>query len=378
VGLSDDIYRYLWEGHLQHQGVNPYLFSPDSPDLINHRTNWWDRVNHPDIQSPYPPFAQIIFFVVTFVTTDLSTLIIIFRVLMISFDIAIIVIIKRLLIIFNLPEKRIIIYAWSPLVLFEISGNAHIEVVAIFFLLLSVFFILKSPQLQRYQIYSGISLALAFLVKFFPIVIFPFLFLKWGIKGLLSFLGTVFVFTLFYIESDINPLYPEGLMIFAKYFRFNESIFRVYRHFLLHSFNFENADMVARTHYIWVMLFISFLCILYFYYHRTEAKDISDNREYVKDSLRAYQIIVFLALLLGPDVQPWYLLWLLPFTLILFDVAIITLSVTVLLSYQIYPEYNQNHIWSEDPLILLVEYSMVYLILISKFWKRYLLSSSKA
>ncbi|MHA2099831.1 MAG: hypothetical protein ACW99A_14230, partial [Candidatus Kariarchaeaceae archaeon] len=112
VGLSDDIYRYLWEGHLQHQGVNPYLFSPDSPDLINHRTNWWDRVNHPDIQSPYPPFAQIIFFVVTFVTTDLSTLIIIFRVLMISFDIAIIVIIKRLLIIFNLPEKRIIIYAW--------------------------------------------------------------------------------------------------------------------------------------------------------------------------------------------------------------------------------------------------------------------------
>lgn len=375
IGLSDDIYRYLWEGHLQHQGVNPYLFSPDSPELIGHRTNWWERVNNPDIQSPYPPLAQLIFLVVTFVTTDLSLLVIIFRIMMVIFDLGIIVIIKRLLVILKLPERRIMIYAWSPLVLFEISGNAHVDVVAIFFLLLSIFFILRLPHFQHYQIYSGISLALAFLVKFFPIVILPFLIMKWGIKGILSFLGTVLTFTLFYFESGINPLYPEGLMIFAKYFRFNESIFRVYRHFLLHQFNIEKADMVARTHYIIVMLVISFWILILFYYNQKKSKALTDVNLSITNSIRSYQLIIFSALLLGPDIQPWYLLWLLPFTVLFFDWAIITMSVTVLLSYQIYPEYDKNQIWQENHWILLAEYVIIYTILATRFMKRFVKKS---
>src|SRR5215467_2658924 len=31
--LSDDIYRYIWDGRVQAAGINPYRFVPDSPEL---------------------------------------------------------------------------------------------------------------------------------------------------------------------------------------------------------------------------------------------------------------------------------------------------------------------------------------------------------
>ncbi len=371
IGMSDDIYRYLWDGHLQHENVNPYNFSPNNSDLVDYRTDWWDRVNNPEIKTPYPPFAQILFFIITSVTSNLNHLIMIFRIIMILFDLGIIIVIQRLLKLYNISERRIILYAWSPLVLFEISGNAHIDIVALFFMLLSVYFILQSSQFERYKIYSGISLALAFLTKFFPIVLLPFLILRWGIKGFLSFIGMILITTILYIDSGLNPLYPEGLRTFAKYFRFNESIFRLYRHFLLHSFDIQDADIVARAHYIVVMLIISFLSLLYFYRNLIKSRDSDNMKEYVGNSIKSYQFIVLNALLLGPDIHPWYLLWLLPFSLIFIDPVIISFSVTVLLSYQIYPQYDDTQIWEENHLFLLVEYFPVYVILMYRFWKKY-------
>jgi 4-amino-4-deoxy-L-arabinose transferase-like glycosyltransferase len=279
-------------------------------------------------------------------------------------DIAIILIIKRLISIFEMPQKRVIIYAWSPLVIFEISGNSHLDVMAVFFLLLSVLLILMSSDSKRYRFYSGVSLALGFLVKFFPIVMLPFLIMKWGIRGLLGFIGTTMTCTLLYIESGVNPLYPEGLRIFREYFRFNESGFRVYRYFLSNSLNIQDADMVARDHYIAIMIVLSLIIVIYYNYNQIKAIETINMTESVIDSIKSYQIIVLFALLLGPDVQPWYLLWLLPFTLFHLDWAIISFSVTVLLSYQIYPEYARTHIWKESHLILLLEYVFVYLILV--------------
>lgn len=370
IGLSDDIYRYLWDGHLQHENVNPYIFSPSSTELIDYRTHWWNRVNNPEIKTPYPPFAQILFFGITSISSDINLLILIFRIVMILFDIGIIVIIQRLLKIYKIPERRIILYAWSPLVLFEISGNAHVDIVASFFMLLSVYFILQSSEFEHFKTYSGISLAMAFLTKFFPIVILPFLILKWGIKGIVGFIGTILLISLIYIDSNLNPIYPEGLRIFVKYFNFNESIFRVYRHFLLHSFNIQDADTVARTHYIIIMFTVSFLILLYFYGNLLKSIESSNIKEYIGNSVKSYQFLVLLALLLGPDIQPWYLLWLLPFSTIFVNWVIILFSVTVLLSYQIYPQYDDTQVWKENHLLLLVEYFLVYAILAYSLWRK--------
>ena len=58
------------------------------------------------------------------------------------------------------------------------------------------------------------------------------------------------------------------------------------------------------------------------------------------------------------------------FSVILFDWAIIIFSLSVILSYQIYPEYANSHIWKENHLILLIEYSVVYAILMKRVVKK--------
>ena len=59
--LSDDIYRYLWDGHLLTQGVNPYAHPPGDSALAALRTPWHGEINHPDVPTIYPPLAQLLF-----------------------------------------------------------------------------------------------------------------------------------------------------------------------------------------------------------------------------------------------------------------------------------------------------------------------------
>ncbi|MYE17836.1 MAG: hypothetical protein F4Y07_15290, partial [Gemmatimonadetes bacterium] len=47
--LSDDIYRYLWDGHVLGQGINPYAHPPAHDALTAIRTPWHGEINHPDV-----------------------------------------------------------------------------------------------------------------------------------------------------------------------------------------------------------------------------------------------------------------------------------------------------------------------------------------
>ena len=60
--LSDDLYRYVWDGRVQAAGINPYLHAPAAGALHALRdTEVHPRVNHPDVRTIYPPLAQILF-----------------------------------------------------------------------------------------------------------------------------------------------------------------------------------------------------------------------------------------------------------------------------------------------------------------------------
>jgi len=61
--LSDDVYRYLWDGKVFANGINPYAFAPSAQDLANLKdTTIFPLINFPDIPTVYPPVAQFIFF----------------------------------------------------------------------------------------------------------------------------------------------------------------------------------------------------------------------------------------------------------------------------------------------------------------------------
>jgi hypothetical protein len=59
--LSDDLYRYLWDGRVLRAGFDPYAFAPSDPALAALRDEHWAHINHPQIPTIYPPIAQGLF-----------------------------------------------------------------------------------------------------------------------------------------------------------------------------------------------------------------------------------------------------------------------------------------------------------------------------
>ena len=55
--LSDDIYRYVWDGKVIGAGLNPYLLAPQAADLEPLRDELWDRLPHREVETVYPPVA---------------------------------------------------------------------------------------------------------------------------------------------------------------------------------------------------------------------------------------------------------------------------------------------------------------------------------
>ena len=61
--LSDDYFRYLWDGIVQLKGLKPYSFAPSDPALAGIDDALRARVNHPEVRTIYPPLAQLVFLV---------------------------------------------------------------------------------------------------------------------------------------------------------------------------------------------------------------------------------------------------------------------------------------------------------------------------
>ena len=69
--LSWDVFRYYWDGKVFAHGINPFQYSPGATQLSFLQDATWLKVNHKDLFTPYPPFAQLIF-LATYVVLALS------------------------------------------------------------------------------------------------------------------------------------------------------------------------------------------------------------------------------------------------------------------------------------------------------------------
>ena len=59
--LSDDIFRYVWDGRVQLADINPYLYAPSAPEVEHLRDALYHSINHAAIPTIYPPLAQLFF-----------------------------------------------------------------------------------------------------------------------------------------------------------------------------------------------------------------------------------------------------------------------------------------------------------------------------
>ena len=168
--LSSDVYRYIWDGRVQANGINPYRYIPSAPEIDYLRDDKiYPKINRSDYYpTPYPPAAQMIFLLAHMIYPSVTG----FKALMSVFDLLAIIAVMITLARSGQNPAQAIIFAWHPLLIFESSHTGHIESGFIIFLALALL-----TWSYKKDTLTGVMLALAALVKFYPALLLP-LFLR--------------------------------------------------------------------------------------------------------------------------------------------------------------------------------------------------------
>ena len=125
--LSTDVYRYAWDGRLAVAGVSPYRHPPNAPDLATLRDPvLYPRLNHPDWLTVYPPGAQLLFAGVAWLRPGSVGP---FKMVVAAFDLLTLALLLGWLRAVGRPPAWALLYAWHPLVVVELAGNAHLDAV---------------------------------------------------------------------------------------------------------------------------------------------------------------------------------------------------------------------------------------------------------
>ena len=230
--LSDDIYRFIWDGRLLLNFTDPYKQLPIDyvqMGLDGLDQSLYDKLNSKEYFSVYPPLNQVFFFLsVLFSPNSVFWSAVVLRAMIIVFELGNIHLIRKLLRHYKLPEKYGLLYALNPLVILELTGNLHFEAIVIFFLLLALWYY-EQDKLHHSAIYFGLSVA----TKFLPLVFLPLLLRKIGFKKTMIYglvvAGILAVSFLPLINTAHIWAIGKSMELYFQKFEFNASIYYLAR-----------------------------------------------------------------------------------------------------------------------------------------------------
>ncbi|MFD0977627.1 polyprenol phosphomannose-dependent alpha 1,6 mannosyltransferase MptB [Salinimicrobium gaetbulicola] len=365
--LSQDFYRFLWDGKIFLQGLNPYLSIPaeylptgDLPfpganELITGMGSL--SAGNP---TNYPPLNQVLFALSAFIGgKSILVSVVTLRTIIIAADIGILYFGRKLLRSINLPENRIFWFLLNPFVIIELTGNLHFEGVMIFFLLAALYFLT-----QKKWVWSAVFLACSVSVKLIPLLFLPLFFKRLGSKKAFQYyLVVAFLILLFFlpfISSRFFENYFASINLWFQKFEFNASIYYLVREI---GFLMEGYNIIQIAGPLLGFLVFCGVLILAFSRKNTDLKNLSTSM------LFAMSLYLFLA----TTVHPWYLAT--PLILSIFTPYryMLVWSFTVILSYFAYshPDFNEN-LW-----VVGLEYLLVFGFMAWEFSKKGLLKGTR-
>lgn len=405
--LSQDFYRFIWDGRMILEGFNPYLSLPET--FIEQRNypinqavelyNGMGEMNGSHYTN-YPPINQLCFLIAAlFANKSILGSVIVMRALIILADIGILYFGKKLLEKLQLPIQNIFLYILNPFVIIELTGNLHFEPVMLFFLVWSLY------QLsQRKWIFAAILLACSVSVKLIPLLFLP-LFFQWfvstslnnqkknvianeekqshqnkeitssqapcnddeisflrkqepqqkslwipafaGMTKLLAFytivLGTIILLFLPFFSSTLIDNYSNSVGLWFRNFEFNASFYYIAREI---GYLFRGYNEIAVIGKVMPLLTIIFLLILTFLRKNIPFKNL------ITAMLFGLSFYYFTT----TTMHPWYIATLLVLAVFTKYRFPIIWSVVIILSYQAYA----NTPWKENLWFVALEYLIVY------------------
>lgn len=328
--LSDDLYRYLWEGNLWLEGFDPYRLAPDAPALEALRDEGWESINNKPIASIYPPLSQLLFAAAALFGGGVGSV----KALALLSLTSVVAALARVT-----GDRRVALAVGiNPLLSSESALNGHFDVL-VGGALVAVAWSLSQQRFAR----AAVATCLAVGLKVVGIVALPFLWRRWRVL-LAGAVGCgLLLLPLLISRSPFDPVSGPGQ--FATRWQGNGSLFVLFDALARLVAPADLAGMVARLA-VGLALGISVL---------VAARRMAP--------IRGLRLVVWSVLLLSPQVHPWYLAWLLPLDLAAGGRAGLVWSAAVLLAYAPLDGWAADGVWVMPPALQIVEYGVVALAL---------------
>ncbi|WP_341475830.1 mannosyltransferase [Christiangramia salexigens] len=377
--LSQDYFRFIWDGRLLASGWNPYEFTPVE---LMEKTGFAMQQGLSLFKgmgslsaghfSNYPPLNQLIF-AIGGVLSPGSILgsVVIYRLIIILADLGTLIVGRKLLKSFGLPEHRIFWYILNPFMIIESVGNLHFEAVMVFFLLWSLY-LLHHKKWMIGAIVFGLSVS----VKLLPLLFLPLFFNYFRTSGVadsssmndskfrlkflwfnkligfysLVFLTVVISFLPFFSTAVFNNFLSSVGLWFGK-FEFNASIYYLVR---WAGYQVKGYNIIETAGKYLPMVTIAIILALSFFRKYTNSRKLLTNMLF---AVTGY-------LLLSTTVHPWYLA--IPLMLSVFTEYryMLVWSALVMLSYFAY----SNAAYAESYLLISLEYILVTGVLVRELF----------
>lgn len=362
--LSDDFYRFIWDGRLLASGYHPFAEVPAYYIIHNLaipgiNEDLFQKLNSPDYFTIYPPLAQFIFWLsVKLAPHSINGSVFVMKLVIFLSEIGTLVVIKKLLVHFRLPVSRVLLYALNPLVILELSGNIHLEAVLIFFLLLSLLLLIREKL-----ILSGIAIAMAICVKLIPLIFLPALLPRLGWKKAFILYATIgivaIVLFLPLLDRSILLGFQHSLAYYFRKFEFNASIYYLVREWGYWYYGYNIIQMAG-----WQLGLLSALIILIISFKRRRGIEdlVVDRRLPITFMFALLSYFLFTTTL-----HPWYITTL--FALSIFTAFRFALLWTAMI-FLTYAGYSING-FQENLWLIAIEYiSVLGYLAFELLWRR--------
>jgi hypothetical protein len=230
--LSDDVYRFIWDGRLMMNGINPYAQLPaevmQSASIPGITQELFKQLNSPSYYTIYPPVLQSIFWLTAKAFPDnIFATIVCMKAIILLAEVGTLLLLPGILKQLKQPKQLTLLYGLNPLVIAELTGNVHFDAVMIFFLVLSFCFL--SNRIYLSALFLGLSIA----SKLVPVLFIPLIIVKLGwrqglLYSVISGVVTVVLFA-FFIDRETILHLLKSINLFFTTFEFNASLYYIIR-----------------------------------------------------------------------------------------------------------------------------------------------------
>ena len=350
--LSQDFYRFIWDGQMLNLGMSPYLhlpkdliaennqFMPNAMELVSGMGNL-SASNY----SNYPPLNQFIFGLSTLLAgKSITGAILVMRMTIILSDLGILYFGRKLLQKLNRSTHLIFWYFLNPLVVLELTGNLHFEGVMLFFFIWSIYLLYN----KKWQL-AAIIYALSISVKLVPLIFLPLFVSYLGIKKSLLFYAIVGLSSLLLVSPffslDFLDNYTHTVGLWFSNFEFNAGFYNLVKNIAI-QFNAKPWELIKDYGKITPVVVIVTVGVFTF---------LRDNKRTVA-FLTSMLWVLTVYYFLSATVHPWYIIFLVLLALFTEFRFPLVWSLSVVLSYWAYSVEG----FKENYLLLTVEYLAVY------------------